>query len=119
MKCDFQVFTRRVRMKLEKKYEENNREYYCDITRKLDELCGYTDKYSRFKNYIYDTRDRRCNCLAIRLPGRTTGNIELNKNNEIVKLSFREDVVGEDKPYWYPSNVIQEMEQYLGVSLEM
>lgn len=106
-------------MKLEKKYKQNNREYYCDITRKLDELCGYTDKCSRYKNYIYDTRNSRCDCLAIRIPGRTTGSIELNANNEIVKISFCEDVVGEDKPYWYPSNVEQEMEQYTGISLEM
>lgn len=106
-------------MKLEKKYEQSNREYYCDITRKLDELCGYTDKNSRFKNYIYDTRDTWCNCLAIRVPGRTTGSIELNYNNEIVKIAFCEDVVGEDKPYWYPINVEEKMEQYIGVSLKM
>lgn len=28
-------------MKLEKKYNQSNGEYYCELTRKLDEVCGY------------------------------------------------------------------------------
>lgn len=104
-------------MKLEKKYNQNNGEYYCDITRKLDELCGYAASNPRYKHYIYDTRDLWCNCLAIRVPGRTTGNIEIGTNNVITKISFSTELVGDIKQY--PSNVYKEVEKYIGETLEM
>lgn len=104
-------------MNLEKKYSTSSKEYYCNLTRKLDELCGYTVDYPRYKHYIYDTRDLWENCLAIRIPGRTTGSIEMNKNNVITRISFATDLIGDTKQY--PDNIYREMEKYIGVELEM
>lgn len=104
-------------MKLEKKYGQNNGEYYCDLTRKLDELCSYTISIPRYKHYIYDTRDLWCNCLAIRVPGRTTGSIEVDNSNKITKISLSSDLIGDIKQY--PSDIYREIEEYIGLTLEM
>lgn len=104
-------------MKLEKKYGQNNGEYYCDLTRKLDELCGYTVSNPRYKHYICDTRDLWCNYLAIRVPGRTTGSIEVNSNNVITNISFSTDLIGDIRQY--PTNIYRELEVYFGMTLEM
>lgn len=48
-----------------------------------DELCGYAVSYPRYKHYVYDTRDLWDNCLAICVPRRTTGSIEVEINNII------------------------------------
>lgn len=104
-------------MKLEKKYNQNNREYYCELTRELDELCGYTAINPRYKHYIYDTRDLWDDCLAIRVPGRTTGSIEVDKNNVITGISLEKNLIGDRQQY--PDNIYREMEKYIGVALEM
>lgn len=104
-------------MKLEKKYGQNNGEYYCDLTRKLDELYGYTISIPRYKHYIYDTRDLWCNCLAIRVPGRTTGSIEVDNSNKITKISLSSDLIGDIKQY--PSDIYRKIEDYIGLTLEM
>lgn len=104
-------------MKLEKKYNQNNGEYYCDITRMLDELCGYAIRYPRYKHYVCDTRDLWNNCFAIRVPGRTTGSIEVNTNNVITKISLSSELVGDIKQY--PSSIYKEVEKYIGETLEM
>ena len=103
-------------MKLEKKYNKNNKEYYCDLTRKLDDVCGYTVSNPRYKHYIYDARDLWDKTLAIRVPGRTTGNIEVDNNNIITKISFSTELVGDIKQY--PSNTDIKMEKYIGIALE-
>lgn len=104
-------------MKLEKKYNDNNKEYYCDFTRMLDELCGYTVSYPRYKHYVYDTRDLGDNCLTIRVPGRTTGSIEVDTNNVITKISLSTELIGDIKQY--PSSIYKEVERYIGETLEM
>lgn len=104
-------------MKLEKKYNQNNREYYCEFTRELDVLCGCAVTNPRYKHYIYDTRDLWDDCLAIRVPGRTTGSIEVGKNNVITKISFGTDLIGDTKQY--PDNIYREIEKYIGVALEI
>lgn len=104
-------------MKLEKKYDQNNGEYYCDLTRKLDEVCGYAVSNPRYKHYICDTRDLWCNLLTIRVPGRTVGSIKLNESNSIEAIAFSTDLVGDLKQY--PSNIYQDIEMYLGITLEM
>lgn len=104
-------------MKLEQKYNQKSDEYYCDLTRKLDDLCGYTvKKHPLYKNYILDTRDLWSNSFAIRVPGRTTGSIKVDKNNVIVEIVFATELVGTDNIY--PSNVYQEIEQYIGLTLK-
>lgn len=104
-------------MKLEKKYNQNNGEYYCDLTRKLDLLCGYTVTNPRYKHYICNTRDLWDGCLAIRVPGRTTGSIEIDTNNVITKIYFSTELVGDIKQY--PSNVYEKVKKYIGETLEM
>lgn len=104
-------------MKLEKKYKQNNREYYCELTKELDEICGYTTNYPRYKHYIYDTRDLWNNCLAIRVPGKTVGNIRLNKNSVIIQISLSTDLIGDD--HCYPINIYKEMEKYIGLIVEL
>lgn len=111
LKCGF----RGELMKLEKKYNQNNGEYYCDLTRKLDLLCGYTVTNPRYKHYIYDTRDLWDNCLAIRIPGRTIGSIEVDTNSVITNISFYTDLLDGI----YPTNIYGELEAYVGVTLEM
>lgn len=111
--CDF----RGELMRLEKKYNQNNGEYYCDLTRKLDLLSGYTVTNPRYKHYIYDTRDFWDNCLAIRVPGRTTGSIEVDTNNVITNISFSTELIGDNRQY--PTNIYRELEEYVGVNLEM
>lgn len=105
------------KVKLEKKYSHNDGEYYCDLTRMLDELCGYTVRHPRYKHYICDTRDLWDRCLAIRVPGRTVGSITINENNSIESIAFLSDLVGDLKQY--PSNIYQKIELYLGITLEM
>lgn len=104
-------------MKLEKKYDQNNGEYYCELTRKLDELCGYASNSPRYKHYICDTRDLWDKCFTIRVPGRTTGSIEVDTNNVITKISFSTELVGDLKQY--PSNVYEEVVKYIRETLEM
>lgn len=103
-------------MKLEKKCDRH-KEYYCDLTRLLDELCGYTMINPRYKHYICDTRDLWDSCLAIRVPGRSTGSIEVDPNNVITKISFLNEMVGDVKQY--PPYVYGEVEKYIGITLEM
>lgn len=101
-------------MKLEKKYDQNNGEYYCDLTRRLDELCGYTVTNPRYKHYICDMRDLWDNCFVIRIPGRTTGNIVVDKNNVITKVVYytKSETLN-------LSNIHKELERYIGMALEM
>ena len=104
-------------MKLEKKYNQSNGEYYCELTRKLDEVCGYAVNHPRYKHYICDTRDLWRNCLVIRVPGRTTGSIQVDKDNVITRISFAMDLIGNVKQY--PENIYGEVDKYIGVALEM
>lgn len=104
-------------MKLEKKYNQNNGEYYCELTRELDELCGYAATNPRYKHYIYDTRDLWDNELAIRVPGKTTGGIQVDKNNAITRIAFGIGLSEDTKQY--PDDIYREMEKYIGVALEI
>lgn len=104
-------------MKLEKRYDENNGEYYCDLTRKLDDLCGYAVSNPRYKHYICDTRDLWYNYFAIRVPGRTVGSIKVDESKSIEEIAFSNDLVGDLRQY--PSNIYQEIERFLGIALEM
>lgn len=111
------TFEVKQKMKLEKKYNQNKGEYYCDLTRKLDDLCGYTVSNPRYKHYICDTGDLWENRFAIRVPGRTVGSIKIDKSNFIEEIIFSNDLVGDLKQY--PPNIYQMVEAYLGKALEM
>lgn len=100
-------------MRLELKYTQKSNEYYCEITKKLDEICGY----KCYKTYILDTRDLWSNCLAIRVLGRTVGNIEIDKTGKIIKITLSKDLIGEGKRY--PSNIYGKLEKYIGEQLEL
>ena len=106
----------------------NRKEYHCEITDELDKLCGFSDNSDEddmfkciFRNYILDTRDVWGNCLAIRIPGRTTGSIYVDENNIIIKCIIDEDCIGDStkSPYHYPSNTNEILKKYISVKLEL
>lgn len=86
-------------------------EYYCPITTKLDELIGVADKSHHFKNYLLDTRDVWDNTFSIRIPGRTTGVIRLDKSNIIIECLV-------DDPR-YPDNTNEILKQFVGELINM
>ena len=102
-------------MQLINRYEENNKEYYCDFTKELDDFCGCAVKFARYKHYILDTRDLWENYLAIRVPGRTVGGIKIDSNKLIIGIELSNELIGENK--LYPQNVGDMLKKYIGVGI--
>lgn len=107
-------------MKLELKPWERN-EYWCDLTRELDELAGIRDIYQEmydewgYRHYVLiwpqDIHER---CFAIRIPGGTVGAIWFDENNQITKIVVDTDYVVKT----YPANVNQIIQKYVGQTIE-
>ena len=98
------------------------KEYHCELTEELDKLCELDiDEDNWFRNYLLDTRDVWDNCLAIRIPGRTTGGVYLDENNIITSCIIDKELCGDDsnKPYRYPSNTNEILKKYIGVKIEL
>ena len=103
-------------MILEGKYGWSDKEYYSDITRLLDNQCGLQMIPKHFKNYIYDTRDIwDKHTLAIRIPGRTVGEINIDDNGVITNVEIDRVLIGEDN--WYKENVNEELQRFLGMKV--
>ncbi len=106
-------------MILERKYGWSEREYYSDITditRLLDRQCALKEKPKHFKNYIYDSRDLwDKHTLAIRIPGRTVGEINIDDNGMITNIDIDRVLIGEDN--WYKENTNGELKQFLGMKV--
>lgn len=103
-------------MILEGKYGWSDKEYYSDITRILDNQCGLQMIPKHFKNYIYDTRDIwDKHTLAIRIPGRTVGEINIDDNGVITNVEIDRVLIGEDN--WYKENVNEELKRFLGMKV--
>lgn len=103
-------------MILEKKIGWSDKEYYSDITRLLDNQCGLQVIPKHFQNYIYDTRDLwDKHTLAIRIPGRTVGEINLDDNNVITNLEIDRVLIGESN--WYKENTNEELKKFIGMKV--
>lgn len=103
------------KMILEKKNSWSDKEYYCDITKLLDN-CSRLPKSKHFKNYVYDTRDLwDKKTLAIRIPGRTVGSIEIDEKSVIKNISIDDVLIGEDN--WYVENVNDKLKKFIGMKV--
>lgn len=101
---------------LEKKNGWSDKEYYCDITRLLDHCSGLIKCPKHFKNYIYDTRDLwDKKTLVIRIPGRTTGSIEIDDKSIIKNISIDDVLIG--KSNWYKENTNEELKKFIGMKV--
>ena len=98
---------------LVKKSEWSKKEYYCDITKLLDDYSGLKKTLNHFRNYICDTRDLWDNkTLAIRVPGRTVGGIYFDNNYKITNVKIDNMLIGDDN--WYPKNINDVLKQFIG-----
>ena len=87
--------------------------YICDITSELDKLANLnSNHYYLFQHYILLDKDNP-DCLPIRLPDDTVGEIWL-KDNVISKIVIDTDYVVKT----YPSNINEEMNKYIGLKIE-
>lgn len=112
-------------MKLENKYKgskyEALNEFYCDITRFLDEQIGSEPdsvwKHYIYRHYIYHSEElcKKKKCLAIRVPGRTIGGIWLDNNYVIEKIEVDTDYVVKN----YPENINELLQKFIGEKIEI
>lgn len=101
-------------MKLKKiDNDTDKRKYRCDLTDKLDNLSGLSDKgnSSIFRHYVLaDERCKKDKCLPIRVPGGTVGGITLDENNVITDISIDTDYVIST----YPENINELVKKFVG-----
>lgn len=103
-------------MILERKYGWSDREYYSDITRLLDSQCALKEKPKHFKNYIYDSRDLwDKHTIAICIPGRTVGEINIDDNDKILNVDIDKVLIGENN--WYKEDVNEELKKFIGMKV--
>lgn len=100
-------------MNLEPKYQDKGKEYYCNLTKELDTIAGFSGRY---KHYLLDVRDSFDNFFAIRVPGRTIGDIELDNRTAIVNIVIAQDFVGNGN--FYPRNIRDVLSKYIGEVIE-
>lgn len=102
-------------MKLVSKYKNYMNEYYSELTKELDKLAGI-EETSRWKHYIF-TNDfcKKNNCLAIRVPGGTVGEIDYDENNVITKISIDTNYVVKT----YPNDVNDLIKKFVGETIEI
>ena len=87
-------------------------EYYCDVTSELDRLAGL-DSNCCWKHYVlYDSKD---NCLVIRIPGGTLGNIEFDKNKVITGIHICTNYIVKTYPY----DVNEQLQKFIGKKIEI
>ncbi len=90
------------------------KEYYCEITKMLDEDLCQENRPKWYRNYIYDTRDIfDNNTLVIRFPGMTTGYIRFDDNNIITECKIEEYTL-KDKWCHYVGDVNEKFKQFVG-----
>lgn len=79
--------------------------------------CSELQKYPKhFKNYVYDTRDLwDKKTLAIRIPGRTVGSIEIDDKSVIKNISIDDVLIGENN--WYIENVNDKLKKFIGMKV--
>lgn len=91
------------------------REYYCDLTRELNQILGLSpDQY--WKHYILaDDSMIKDKCLAIRIPGGTVGGIWINDENIITKIFVYTDYYVIEK---YPADINEKLAHFVGEKIE-
>lgn len=105
-------------MVLSRRNSWDDKQYVCDLTKFLDELCGIPkDRDYPFENYLLDIRDHYDNGFAIRVPGRTTGVVEIANDGQIIKCKIHDEVIGDGK--FYPKDVNKKTQKYIGSVIEM
>ena len=105
-------------MKLEIKTRDYTcKEYYCDITRELDELANLSSEW--FKHYILVCKNSNTNTgfdFIIRVPGGTLGAILLDENMVITKIIIDTNYVVKS----YPKDVGKIInDKYVGTKIEL
>lgn len=92
------------------------REYYCDLTREMDQIIGISpDQY--WKHYVLyaDELMKKDKCLAIRIPGGTVGGIWINDENIITKIFVYTDYYVIEK---YPADINEKLAHFVGEKIE-
>lgn len=106
-------------MLLTNRFPNENRsgfqEYYCDLTREIDQLLGLSlDQY--WKHYILvDDSMIKDKCLAIRIPGGTVGGILINDENIITKIFVYTDYYVIEE---YPADINEKLAHFVGEKIE-
>ena len=92
-------------------------EYFCDLTKELDDLAELGKYHTYMRHYVYaDNWAFERKCLPIRMPGRTTGGIWIDDDNVITKVEVDLDgcVIGK---YLYDVN--EKLQKYVGEKIEL
>ena len=95
-------------------------EVTCSITEKLDELAGF-EKDSHYKHYmIFDTERTKTiidglTCIAIRVPGVTSGCVSVDDDNTIRKIEIYTNRVTVPK---YKPDFQDVINEFIGQKLE-
>ena len=92
-------------------------EYQCELTKKLDSLVGIGEdfKCKHYHHYILaDSGMINDKCLAIRVPGRTVGDICIDDNYIITEIGIGDDYIVKS----YPDDVNKILKQFIGQKLE-
>lgn len=93
-------------------------EYSCELTDKLDDLLGLDKipKKSRyFKHYLWIDNSLKDNCILIRVPGGTVGNIIINDDDIITDIKIDTNYIVKT----YPENVKEQMKKlFIGRKIE-
>lgn len=106
-------------MLLTNRFPNENRsgfqEYYCDLTREIDQLLGLSlDQY--WKHYILvDDSMIKDKCFAIRIPGGTVGGIWINDENIITKIFVYTDYYVIEE---YPADINEKLAHFVGEKIE-
>ena len=98
-------------MKLINKYSNPfQKDYYCDLTYELDKLTGI-DPDGFWHHYILITGDHS---IYIRIPGGTLGEIYVDNNNVITKITLDTNYVVKT----YHADVLDQLQKYVGQKIE-
>lgn len=98
-------------MKLINKYSKPfQKDYYCDLTHELDKLAGI-DQDGFWHHYILITGDHG---IYIRIPGGTLGEIYVDNNNAITKITLDTNYVVKT----YHADVLDQLQKYVGQKIE-
>lgn len=91
------------------------REYYCDLTREIDQILGLSpDQY--WKHYILANDSMiKDKCLTIRIPGGTVGGIWINNENIIVRVFVNPEYYVIEK---YPADINEKLAHFVGEKIE-
>lgn len=98
-------------MKLINKYPKPfQKDYYCDLTYELDKLAGI-DPDGFLHHYILITVSHR---IYIRIPGGTLGEIYVDDDNIITKITLDTNYVVKT----YHADVLDQLQKYVGQKIE-